>query len=28
SRWEGEHFGEGCRGKASQPAETLRSENV
>lgn len=20
SRWEGEHFGEGCRGKASQPA--------
>ncbi|WP_312776493.1 dicarboxylate/amino acid:cation symporter [Pseudescherichia sp.] len=28
SRWEGEYFGEGCRGKASQPAETLRSENV
>jgi len=28
SRWEGEHFGEGYRGKASQPAETLRSENV
>ena len=28
SRWEGEHFGEGCRGKTSQPAETLRSENV
>ena len=28
SRWEGEHFGEGCRGKAAQPAETFRSENV
>ncbi len=28
SRWEGEHFGEGCRGKVPQPTETLRSENV
>lgn len=28
SRWEGEHFGEGCRGKASQPVQDLSSENV
>ncbi len=28
SRWEGEHFGEGCRGKASQPVQELSSENV
>jgi len=28
SRWEGEHFGEGCRGKASQPVRDFGSENV
>lgn len=28
SRWEGEHFGEGCRGKAAQPGRDLSSENV
>ncbi len=28
SRWEGEHFGEGCRGKAAQPGRDLSSESV